>query len=142
MNTTIIWKLQELTAILANIEMNQRPKEPSYKIRLNILICHVIFPSSSMPLSLPFLFSFLSSTPLYLKGTYQLLCGWLVVMRQPYLQHSPANCQPLIQQPVPADQCKAVLISFLLGKKWTSLPAATILPVLFPSQTKGLKIRI
>lgn len=43
----------------------------------------VIFPSSSIPLSLPFLFSFLSSSHLYLKGTYQLLCGWLVVMRLP-----------------------------------------------------------
>lgn len=43
----------------------------------------VTFPSSSILLPLPFPFSFLSSTHLYLKGTYQLLCGWLVVMRLP-----------------------------------------------------------
>lgn len=44
------------------------------------------------PLPLPFPFSFLSSAHLYLKGTYQLLCGCLAVMRLP-------KCDSLICSP-------------------------------------------
>jgi len=115
------------------------------KWRLKTLICHLPFllypPFAPLSLQFSIFYSSLSerdlSAIMWLTGSDETAKMW-----QPYLQHSPANCQPLIQQSVPADQCKAVLISFLLGKKWTSLPAATMLPVLFPSQTKGLNIRI
>lgn len=125
--------------------MNWRPKEHRHKVRLTPRICHLPFllypPSTPLSLQLSISCSSLSerdlSAIMWLPGSDEAAKMW-----QPYLQPSPANCQALIQQPGPADQCKAALISFLLGKKWTSLPAAPLLPVLFPSQTKGLKIRI